>query len=237
MEERCAAYQQDLYVLRGELMTIQSDADQEEELKAKFNEDVINILYGDFNTDGHPALAKFKYSRPDSTRAGEEGILAALRQLTSVWRSITDQKNALERTVTKLSTSSHHHSPVSSTTDEVEIVELPFDELQPEASADSCDTQDFFPRVDSFGLETILEEERNDEDNGKQESSQDVDLGRRSKTSSIEVPVKPEVELFSSATQTDEHPEINIDVLKADILATLEAAYLEKERVWQLTVY
>jgi hypothetical protein len=233
LEERCAAYQQDLYVLRGELMTIQSDSDQEEELRAKFNEDVINILYSDFVTDGHAALAKLKRSRPDSTRGGEEVILVALRHLATVWRTIVDQKNSLEGTVTKLS-SHQHQSPVSSTTSEVDIVELPNDYHF--EGGDSCNSEDFFPqRLDSFGLETILEEEKNDEDS--KHESEDVDLARQSKTSSVEVPSNLEVEVTSSLTQT-EAEEVNLDLeaLKAEILATLESAYVEKERVWSEVV-
>ncbi|XP_035703346.1 myosin-14 isoform X2 [Folsomia candida] len=232
LEERCAAYQQDLYILRGELMTIQSDADSEEELRAKFNEDVITILYSDFPIDGHPALSKLKHSRPDSTRAGETVILAAIRQLSSVWRSIIDQKTTLERTVTKLSATATSHQlqiPVTLTTNEddtVDLSPLAEEELRPQPrDEDSCDSQDFFPpRLDSFGLETILEEERNDEDS--KHESDDVDFVHRSKTSSVEVPSRPET--CSSETQTTENIGNVADVLRAEILATLEAAYSAK---------
>lgn len=219
-------------------MTIQSDMDQEEETKAKFNEEVIGILYSDFVADGHAALPKLKYTSPDSTRAGEDVILSALRQLVSVWRGLIDQKTTLERTVTKLSAAASNQlqNPVSSTTSDVEIVELPFDGLQLQP-ADSChsedlqedDSHDFFPpRLDSFGLETILEEERNDEDS--KTGSDDVDFVHRSKTSSVEVP--PKAEQISSFTQTESNAEMDMEILRAEILKTLEEAYMEKERIW-----
>lgn len=223
MEERCAAYQQDLYVLRGELITVQADADQEEELRAKFNQEVLHILYSDFIIDGHSAIGKPKLHTPDSTRAGEEVILAAIRQLANVWRGLVDQKCALERTVTKLSASGYQHpqSPVSSTTGEGDLLGEAGNEF-----SDSCNVPDFFPpRLDSFGLETILEEERNEEDKDSRHESDDV---QRSKTSSVEVPHKPEVSC--ALTQTDEVKEIDVEALRAEILSTLEAAYLAKER-------
>lgn len=221
-------------------MTIQSDADQDEELRAKFNEEVISILYSDFAIDGHPALSKLKYSRPESTRAGEEVILSAIRQLTSLWRGIIDQKTTLERTVTKLSASNQQlQSPVTSTTQDADNVDLTLTEIQQDQlhsindDSDSCDSQDFFPpRLDSFGLETILEEEKNDEDS--KHESDDVDFLHRSKTSSVEVPARPEVEMLCSETQTD--VDNQVDNLRTEILATLEAAYILKEQEFNQTV-
>lgn len=234
LEERIAAYEQDLYILRGELMTIQQDVDQEEEIRAKFNEDVISILFHDFSVDGRHALTKPKIPSPDSIRAGEELITTAIRQLASLWRGVQDQKGALERTVAKLSTATSQIPQQQGPPSEPELESEP-DVFLGESSGDG-EPPDFFPpRLDSFGLETILEEERNEEDVSKY-GSDDVDAARRSKTSSVEMYTRPEVELVHSSTQSDEYKEVDVEALRTEILATLEEAYLAKERGWVETV-
>ena len=148
LEDRCTSYQNDLFQLREELMTLQHAVDEKEVANAKLIDEVLAFLHSDFVIDGQAALhGRLKTSHPFSSN--ENLILAALKQLSYLWKDLVDRKGTLERTVAKLSVSESNSSVITlhEENDERKLAAfLP-------------------PAVDSFGLETIIEDERGEEDN------------------------------------------------------------------------
>lgn len=151
------------------MITLQTDVDQSEEAKAKLSEDILNLLHSSFIIDGQPALAKLKPSTIggyESSIEAEQVILSALRQLASIWKGLLDKKATLERTVAKLST----QSKSKTSEDQVDLgINLSHTSSSSTSGTSSAGglipTIDFFPpKVDSFGLETIIEEDRTEED-------------------------------------------------------------------------
>lgn len=151
------------------MITLQTDVDQSEEAKAKLSEDILNLLHSSFIIDGQPALAKLKPSTIggyESSIEAEQVILSALRQLASIWKGLLDKKATLERTVAKLSTQSKSNA----SEDQVDLgINLSHTSSSSTSSTSSAGglipTIDFFPpKVDSFGLETIIEEDRTEDD-------------------------------------------------------------------------
>ncbi|CAL8099773.1 unnamed protein product [Orchesella dallaii] len=256
LEERCSEYQTDLYQLRAELMTLQADIDQSEEAKAKLSEDILSLLYSSFIIDGQPALPKLKPTGYESSVEAEQVILSALRQLASIWKGLLDKKGTLERTVAKLSTQSKCKTPE----DQVDLgINLSHtSNAVATASATLIPTIDFFPpKVDSFGLETIIEEERAEDDSRSTEADRDTEglleeplsiIEAHSTTSTIKTNTTensaPNKTLSSSSnikeacnngTQTEPEPletKTSEEELRAQIFATLEAPWLEKEKDW-----
>ena len=147
LEERCASYQNDLFQLREELMTLQHAVDEKEVSNAKLIDEVLAFLHSDFVIDGQAALhGRLKTSHPF---CNENIILAALKQLSYLWKDLVDRKGTLERAVAKLSVSENNSSGISSNDEN-----------------DGRKLAAFLPpAVDSFGLETIIEDERGEEDN------------------------------------------------------------------------
>jgi len=221
LEERCNSYQNDLYELRGQLLSLQSDFDHSEESSAKLNDQITQILHSDFIIDGHSVLPmKLKHPShiPDETHI----LISTLRHLSSLWKDLVEKKATLERTVTKLSAQKVYHSP------ELKVVDEPATPIE------------FFPpKVDSFGLETIIEDERGEEDGPtydtevKDESSK---IGFNHPPTLNERPVvTPDVvkDISSSSTQTDQPDETDaIKKLEAQIFASIESTFLEKEKGW-----
>jgi hypothetical protein len=160
LEERCSSYQNELFLIRNELMTLQHQTDELEESGAKLEDDIMNILHTCFYLDGEQVLSVMKLKRRENS--DENGlILSSLKQLAILWKDLVEKKGVLERAVTKLSSqkqnisldsSGEEHNQESST-------------ISPVTSSNLVNLDAFIPsKIDSFGLETILEEERNDDE-------------------------------------------------------------------------
>lgn len=122
-------------------MTLQHAVDEKEVGNAKLNEEILTFLHSDFLIDGQAALTGRVKTHPF---AAENVVLAALKQLSYVWKDLVDRKGTLERTVAKLSVSDKGGAG--------QVIEEGRKPFLP-------------PAVDSFGLETIIEDERGEEDN------------------------------------------------------------------------
>jgi hypothetical protein len=209
------------------LLTLQSDIDQTEEARARLDEEVLAILQSDFVLDGRPALTLPKHHSSATSpfcQVEDQILLSALRQLASVLRGLNDKKNALERAL------------VSSTVKKNKEEEDPLvleesgesDNIVLASEEDIVDgghltTTDFHPqRLDSFGLETIIEEERNDEEQQvKVEELEDVfqDV--------------PKIDKIDSSVQTEEEL---LEQMRSALSAQFESKLLEKEGEWRKQV-
>jgi len=230
LEERCSSYQNDLYIIRNELMNLQREADQAEETNAKFNEDLSELLQSEFHLDGQSI---FKPNHQLDPMNGNALILSRIKEISFLWRDLIEKKGTLERTVTKLSIpqghphssgSSHetpsialsNQSPLSSNSNIIDLFNEPF----------------FPPKIDSFGLETILEEDRSEDEAHRCESSDliyDEAFGGSSGAGSSQTRRKgtpsPATTTFNCSTQTDELEEPTSDrEPAARSLSTIQAS-------------
>lgn len=180
-------------------MTLQHEVDKAEERNAKFSDDISGILESEFRLDGQPILKSVQTQSEDSNTL----ILSKIKEISFIWKALVEKKATLERTVTKLSVSSSSKAA----SDESTAVALS-DQLPHSSNSNIIDlfNEPFFPpKIDSFGLETILEEDRSEDEPHRPDSSEyiDEDVGstvqsRRKETSS------PTTTVSSTQTEDDE---------------------------------
>jgi len=234
LEEQCASYQNDLFALREELMALQLDVDQNETIGIERNEEIFHFLHSNFYVDGQSSLSsKLENASFESTNDGLKLLLSSLKTLASVWKSLVDKKCTLERSVAKLSV---QPEVTYSRENITECIQDASDVVSTTTIEDNDDGQDsppveiFLPKVDSFGLETIIEEERPDE-GGKTDS----DVGpsfSNDQPSQIAFVYRPKVapEKLDGDSQTD-HNDVENEI-RMQVIASLQSTWSDKEKEW-----
>jgi hypothetical protein len=212
-------------------MKLQNENDHYEESAAKQNQDILDFLQSHFIVDGVAVLSKAKRDLTEEDRP-EIRVVSSLRHLAYSWKDLVEKKATLERTVTKLSSQPQPPPPFQSQPSPREDQEISghlipeyegnshsIGAAVPSISNSEVSNEPFLPsQIDSFGLETILEEDRPEEEcrYGSSEflSEEETSVGpgglvishtRRKRTPS------PATTVFSSNNSTQTEPEEEVE--------------------------
>ena len=141
--------------MNEELLALQERSRNSEEAISKLIVAVLVTLHQYFILDGEPVVPDV--AKHTILKNAEESIEKALRKLSQAWKELVDKKETLERIVSRFSAQQVQQEEMR----EDEINQ--FQPVQPEpalpSTFDPVGPEAFFPKLDTFNLETIMEEE------------------------------------------------------------------------------